>query len=228
MFNHSGKNSETYIKYSTPSQNIRNYYLERENNLLLLNSHSLSLLNSEKMESCISICDFSFVRSNLANPDIDFLKILCRESDLDDAISAYDYFCETGREKNLFGYMINRRVFPYYANLCKWTKDLSNCLQRNTLLINDKSEISLCWYGRKVGTVGQSYKEIIKKFESYQDKISNQRKCSECNAKDHCNKCITPFPFSDEEFCIRQNMNDISKAAELFMSFDVFKEYMYQ
>ena len=45
-------------------------------------------------------------------------------------------------------------------------------------------------------------------------------------AKDYCNKCISPFPVSDEEYCIKQNMNDITKVAELFMSFDAFKQYM--
>ena len=56
--------------------------------------------------------------------------------------------------------------------------------------------------------------------------MSNQRKCNHCIAKDYCNKCINPFPVSDEEYCIRQNMNDITEVTELFMSFDVFKQYM--
>jgi radical SAM superfamily enzyme YgiQ (UPF0313 family) len=226
LFKHSKNNYEKFIKYSTPSLNILNYYLKKNNNLLLLNFYSSSFLNLENKEDCISICDFNFVRSNLTNPEIDFLKILCKESDIDDAISAYEYFCKTKKENNLFGYLINKRAFPYFSNLCKWTKDLSNCQKRNTLIINDTSEIRLCWYGRKIGTVGQSYTEIFKKFESYQKKMSNQRKCNHCIAKDYCNKCINPFPVSDEEYCIRQNMNDITEVTELFMSFDVFKQYM--
>ena len=226
LFKHSKNNYEKFIKYSTPSLNILNYYLKKNNNLLLLNFYSSSFLNLENKEDCISICDFNFVRSNLTNPEIDFLKILCKESDIDDAISAYEYFCKTKKENNLFGYLINKRAFPYFANLCKWTKDLSNCQKRNTLIINDTSEIRLCWYGRKIGTVGQSYTEIFKKFESYQKKMSNQRKCNHCIAKDYCNKCINPFPVSDGEYCIRQNMNDITEVTELFMSFDVFKQYM--
>ncbi len=226
LFNHSKNNYEKFIRYSTPSLNILNYYLKRDNNLLLINSYSPSLLDLENKEDCISICDFNFVRSNLTNPEINFLKILCKESGVDDAISAYDYFCEAKKEKNLFSSLINKRAFPYFANLCKWTKDLSNCKNRNTLIVNDISEIRLCWYGRKIGTVGQSYIEIFKNFESCQNKISNQRKCNHCMAKDYCNKCISPFPVSDEEYCIKQNMNDITKVAELFMSFDAFKQYM--
>lgn len=226
LFSHSENNYEKLIRYSAPSLNILNYYLERDNNLLLLNSYSSSLKILENKEACISICDFNFVKSNLTNPEIDFLKILCKESDIDDAISAYDYFCKVKNKKNLFGYLINRRAFPYFANLCKWTKDLSNCQKRNTLIINDTSDVRLCWYGRKIGTVGQSYIEILKNLESYQNEISNHRKCNQCIAKDYCNKCINPFPFSDEEYCIRQNMNDITKVTELFMSFDVFKQYM--
>ncbi len=226
LFSHLRNNYEKFVRNSTPSLKIQNYYLERYNNLLLLNSYFHSLLDLENKEDCISICDFSFVRSNLTNPEIDFLKILCKEYDFDDAISAYDYFCEVNKEKNLFSYLINRRAFPYFANLCKWTKDFSNCQKRNTLIINDLSEIRLCWYGSKIGKVGQSYTEIIKNLESYQNKISNQRKCNQCSVNDYCNKCITPFPVSDEEYCIKQNMNDITKVTELFMSFDMFKQYM--
>jgi radical SAM superfamily enzyme YgiQ (UPF0313 family) len=229
LFDHYENNNEIFIRYFSPSLNILNYYLKRDNNLLLLNSYSPyspSLLNLENKEGSISICDFNFVRSNLTNPEIDFLKILCKESDVDDAISAYDYFCEAKKEKNLFDYLINKKVFPYFANLCKWTKDLSNCQKRNTLIINDISEIRLCWYGRKIGTVGQSYKEIFKNFESCQNKVSNQRKCNHCVAKNYCNKCITPFPVSDKEYCIKQKMNDITRVTELFMSFDAFKQYM--
>jgi len=226
LFNQSKRSYEKFIRYSSPSLNIKNYYLERDNNLLLLNSYNSSFLNLENKEGGISICDFNFVRSNLTNPEIDFIKILCKESDIDDAISAYDYFCEAGKEKNLFGYLINRRAFPYFANLCKWTKGISNCQKRNTLIINDKSEVRLCWFGRKIGKVGQSYTEIFEKFESYELKISNQRKCNQCIAKGYCNKCISPFPVSDKQFCTMRKKNDISEIAELVMSFDVFKQYM--
>jgi anaerobic magnesium-protoporphyrin IX monomethyl ester cyclase len=226
LLNYSENNYDQFIRYSTPSLNILNYYIERNDNLLLLNSYSSSILNIENKEGSISICDFNFVRKNLKNPEIDFLKILCKESDIDDAISAHDYFSMAKKKKNLFSYLINKRAFPYFANLCKWTKDFSNCQKRNTLIINDKSEIKLCWYGRKIGEVGQSFTELLKNFELYQNKISNQRKCSRCIAKDYCNKCINPFPVSDEEYCIRQNMNDITEVSELFISFDVFKQYM--
>lgn len=219
-------NYEKFVRYSAPSLRIQSYYLERDNNLLLLNSYFHSLLNLENMEDSLSICDFNFVRNNLTNSKIDFLKILCKESDIDDAISAHGYFSMIKKKKNLFGYLINKRAFPYFANLCKWTKDFSNCQKRNTLIINDKSEIRLCWYGRKIGEVGQSYAELLRNFESYQKQITNQRKCNHCIAKDYCNKCIDPFPVSDEEYCIRQKMNDITKVVELFMSFDMFKQFM--
>jgi radical SAM superfamily enzyme YgiQ (UPF0313 family) len=226
LTDNSDNNYEKFIRYSIPTLNIHNYYFERNNNILFLNHYPSSLLNLENREDPISICDFNFVRSNLTNPEIDFLKILCRESDIDDAISAYDYFCEAGKEKSLFDYLINKRAFPYFANLCKWTKDLSNCQKRNTLIVNDKSEIKLCWFSRKIGTVGQSYTEIFRNFESYQIKASNRRKCNSCIAKDYCNKCISPFPVTDEEYCNKQKMNDITEVTGLIMSFDVFKQYV--
>ena len=226
LFSHLKNNYEEFVRYYSPSLKILNYYLGRDNNLLLLNSYASSLLKLENKEGCILICDFNFVRSNLTNPEIDFFKTLCKESDNDDASSAYNYFNEFKTEKNLFDYLINKRVFPYFANLCKWTRDLSNCQKRNTLIINDRSEVRLCWYGRKIGTVGQTYTGIFKKFESYQKKISDQRKCSHCTARDYCNKCIDPFPISDKDYCVKQNMNNITEVAELLMSFDVFKQYM--
>jgi radical SAM superfamily enzyme YgiQ (UPF0313 family) len=225
LLSHSRNNFETYLRYFTPSLNIQNHYLKSEESLLQVCYYS-PLLKSENNGGNIKICDFDFVKSNLANPEIDFTNVMCKESDLNDANSAYDYLSEVKKGMNLFEYLVNKKPFPYFTNLCRWTKDLSNCQKRNTLIINDISEIRLCWYGRKIGTVGQSYTEIFKNFDSYQDKISIQRKCNHCIAKDYCNKCISSFPVSEEEYCIKQKMNDLTEVSQLFMSFDVFKQYM--
>jgi len=226
LFNHSRNNFEKFIRYSTPSQNIQNYYLERDDHLLLLKSQSFSLPYLENKQGCISICDFNYVRSNLTKPGVDFHTMLCKESNNSDATSAHNYFCEVRKERNLFDYLINQKPFPYFTNLCKWTKDFTNCKRRNTLIINENSEIKLCWYGQNMGTIGQSYDEIISNFESMQKKTSDQRKCNKCKVKDNCNICISPFPVSDKDYCIKQNIGNLTEVAELFMSFDVFKQYM--
>ncbi|OFY68467.1 MAG: hypothetical protein A2V64_00120 [Bacteroidetes bacterium RBG_13_43_22] len=221
----SDKNHENYIRYCTPSLNIRDCYLERDGNLLLVCYRS-PLLRSVKEKIVMKICDFKHVKTNLTNPEVDFIKVMCKESDSNDAGLAYTYFSEVKKEKDLFNYLINKKPFPYFANLCKWTKDLANCSEKNTLFVNDRSEVRLCWYGQNIGKAGQTYNTLIKNFEYYQQMISEQRKCNICNAKDHCNKCISPFPLSDEEFCSRQIGNDISSVAELYRSVDAFKQYI--
>ena len=223
---HSAKNYEKFIRYSLPTGNIQNYYPEKKDNILLLNSYSSEFQRSDYRKSRISICNFNYLTSNFTNSKIDFSKMLCRESDIDDANSAYDYFCKVSKENNIFDYLINMRAFPYFANLCKWTKNLSNCQKWNTLIVNDKSEVRLCWFGRKIGIVGQSYKEIFKNYKACQKKKTNQRECHNCIAKEYCIKCISPYPVTDVNYCNKQKSNNITQASEMVISFDLFKKYM--
>lgn len=226
MKENSRKNYEELIRYSTPTLKIRNYYIEKNEGLSLLISYNAAFLNLQDKEDDTAICNFDFVRSNLKNSSIELLKMLCKESDKDDAGSAYDYLLKASQEKNLFVSLINSRPFPYFANLCKWTKDLANCQTRNTLIVNDKSEVKLCWYGKNIGMVGQTYKEIFNNFESYLNNVKGQRKCSNCTVKDYCIKCVSPSPFTDEEYCERQKSDNLTEAAGLFRSFDIFKQFM--
>jgi len=221
----SGNNYEIYIKNCSPSLNIRNYYLERSRDLLRICYHS-PLIRSDNERIAMTICDFDYFDRNMDNPQVNFLKVICKESGPDDANSAYTYFNKIQRKDSLFNYLINKKPFPYFSNLCKWTKVLSNCRERNTLFVNDRHDVRLCWYGQNIGRVGQSYDSIIERFEAYQDMISEQRKCAVCNARDRCIKCVNPFPLTDEDYCNKQKNNDISKVAELFMSIDVFKQYI--
>lgn len=226
MFANSKRNYEELIRYSTPTLKIRNYYIEKDESVSSLISYNSAVLNLQDREDDIAICDFDFVTSNLKNSRIDFLKMLCKESDKDDASAAYDYLVKAAREENLFVSLINSRPFPYFANLCKWTKGPANCQTRNTLIVNDKSEVKLCWYGKNIGMVSQTYKEILNNFESQQNKISGQRKCSHCSVKDYCIKCVSPWPFAAEEYCVRQKSDNLTDAAGLFMSFDIFKQFI--
>jgi radical SAM superfamily enzyme YgiQ (UPF0313 family) len=219
-----GRNQKIFIKYFSPSLNIRNYYLkETTNGLLLLSSQSL-LLKSENESENIKICDFEYVRSNLNNSDVNFMRTLCREADCKDSSSAFSFLCKINREKNPFSYLTNMKALPYFANLCKWTRDLSNCENRNTLIINDKSEIRLCWYGNSLGTVGQSFNEIINRFEKEKYEISGRRKCSQCKVNDKCIKCSSPFPLQETAYCLNKNLRDVTRAAELVIGLDQIKQ----
>jgi radical SAM superfamily enzyme YgiQ (UPF0313 family) len=225
LFDNFRRNHETFIRYGSPSLNLRNYYLKKINGSLQLCSYLPHLMRDGR-ETSISICSFDFVKSNLTNPAIDFTKVICRESGSDDSILAFDFFSGLKSEKSLFDYLVNRKPFPYFANLCKWTKNLSNCTKRDTLFINDKAEIRFCWFGITVGRTGQSYSEIVGNFETHRNAVSDQRKCKMCVAHPHCIKCPDPFPISGEEYCKRQKMNDISDVTEGVMNFDVFKIYV--
>jgi radical SAM superfamily enzyme YgiQ (UPF0313 family) len=223
---YSSKNYGKFIKYSLPTDRIQNYYIEKNGNLLLLNSYTSAYQRSEYRKSRISICNFNYLITNFNDSRIDFLKMLCKESDIEDANLAYDYFCEISKANNIFDYLISRRAYPYFANLCKWTKSLSNCRRWNTLIVNEKSEVRLCWSGTKIGTVGQSYNEMIENFKSIQKKLSGQRKCHNCNAEEYCIKCISPCPVSDIDYCNMQKDNNITQVSEIVTSLDLFKKYM--
>lgn len=224
MFANWKRNYEELIRYSAPTHKIRNYFFEKEEKHYSMISYNSAFLNLQDKDDDIAICDFDFVRSNFKNPVIDFVKMLCKESGKNDACDAYDYLAEASRDRNLFNSLVNSRPLPYFASLCKWTKDLANCQTRNTLIVNDKGEVKLCWYGKNIGMVGQTYKELLDNFECNQNKKFIQRKCNYCTVRDHCIKCTDPWPFTDEEYCSKQNTNDLSDTAGLLMSFDIFKQ----
>lgn len=220
------KNYEKFIKYTSPSLNIRNYcFGETTDGLLLLSSESL-LLKSENEKDNIKLFNFKYLRSNLNNSGVSFMKSLCREVDRSDSSSAYSYLREISRLKNPFSYLMNMKPLPYFENLCKWTSGLANCINKNTLIINEKSELRFCWYGNKSGTVGDSYDEIINKFESEKINISSRRKCSQCKVINKCISCQSPYPLHEAEFCENKKLRDVTQAAELILGLDQIKQIL--
>jgi radical SAM superfamily enzyme len=188
------RNYEMLIKYLSPSLNIRNYCLERDDDGLNLISSTSILLKSDRTNDSIRICDFEFVKLNLADHSVNFTRTLCKEVNSRDTASVYSYLETISKKKDPFSYLINQNALPYFANICKWTKELSNCTSRNTLIVNNKSEVRLCWCGTVIGEVGQSYDELIDNFESELNEIMSRRQCSICMVKSSCIKCPCPSP----------------------------------
>jgi len=219
------KNFEIFVKGCSPSLDIRNYYLERKGSLLFICNHS-PLIRNEEDRVAVKVGDFSFVRSNFPRADVDFVKFLCRESGTDDAASLHEYLSSLKEEKNLFSFMIRNKPFPYFANLCKWTRNSANCISKNTLFINEMSEVRLCWDGPEIGKVGQNYNDIIESLETLQKLKSEQRKCNTCSAEDRCTKCLCPSPLTVEGYCEKQRKNDISEVVEMFFTADIIKQYI--
>jgi len=218
------RNYEMLIKYLTPSLNIRNYCLERGNDGLNLISSTSILLKSDKTSDNIRICDFEFVRSNLADHCVSFTSTLCKEVDSRDSASAYSYLETISKKKDPFSYLINQSALPYFANICKWTKEFANCTSRNTLIVNNKSEVRLCWCGTVIGAVGQLYDELIYNFESEQNEIMSLRQCSICMVKSTCIKCPCPSPLSEKDYCKNRKSGDVSVVAELMIGLDQIKQ----
>jgi radical SAM superfamily enzyme YgiQ (UPF0313 family) len=218
------RNYAMLIKYLSPSLNIRNYCLERCDDGLNLISSTSILLKSDKTSDNIRICDFEFVKSNLANQGVNFTRTLCKEVNSQDSASAYSYLETISKKKDPFLYLINQSALPYFANICKWTKELSNCTSRDTLIVNNKSEVRFCWGGTMIGEVGQSYDELIDNFKSEQDEIMSRRQCSICMVKSSCIKCPCPSPLSEKDYCKNRKSVDVSVVAELMIGLDQIKQ----
>lgn len=218
------RNYEMLIKYLSPSLNIRNYCLERGDNGLNLISSTSILLKSDKTNDSIRICDFEFVKSNLANQGVNFARTLCKEVDSRDSASAYSYLETISKKKDPFSYLVNQSALPYFANICKWTKELSNCTSWNTLIVNHKSKVRLCWCGTVIGEVGQSYDELIDNLKSERDAIMSRRQCSICTVKNSCIICPCPSPLPEKDYCRNRKSGDISVVAELMIGLDQIKQ----
>ena len=218
-------NYENFIRYCTPSLDIRNYYFKNTGELMFICSHS-PFVRTEDDSEVIKICDFRYVKANLTNTKVSFLKVMCKEADEEDSLLAYSFLNEIKEEKDLFTFLINKKPFPYFSNLCRWTKNLSGCNKKNTLFVNNTGGVRLCWAGPEIGKVGQSYDDIINNHESRRKALLEQRKCNSCSARDHCIKCLSPSPLPEEEYCKRQIKSDISRVAELFISIDALKQFI--
>jgi radical SAM superfamily enzyme YgiQ (UPF0313 family) len=218
------RNYEIFVKYLSPSLNLRNYcFKEDENGLFLISSDSV-LLKLDKKYNNVNLCNFESVKLSLGNADVNFTRTICREANKKDSSSAYNYLSTISKRKDPFSYLVNLRALPYFANICKWTKESANCTSRNTLIVNKKSQVRLCWYGTVIGEVGQSYDELIDNFELEQNEIMLRRQCSICNAKSSCIKCSCPHPMPEEDYCKNRKSRDISEAAELIIGLDQIKQ----
>lgn len=217
-------NYEVLIKYLSPSLKILNYCYEKTYDGLFLTSSTSIILKTDKPGDKIRICDFDYVKSNLTTPSMNFTKTLCKEEDKRDSVSAYSYLRTISKSKDPFSYLVNQSALPYFANICKWTKELSNCTLRNTLIVNNKSEVRLCWGGTVIGKVGQSYDVLKDNFNSEQDEIMSRRQCSICIVKSSCIKCPSPSPLSEKDYCKNRKSGDVSVAAELIIGLDPIKQ----
>jgi hypothetical protein len=224
MVRRAEKNHETFISHSSPSLDIRKYFLrETGDSLLLLSSESL-LLKLENEKDNICICDFKFFESNLNNSV--FLKTLCRESDLHDSMLAFSFLERISRERNPFLFLTGLRALPYFANMCKWTLNVANCISMNTLFINEKGEVRFCWYGAKAGLVGQSMQDLIRNLSEMKNKTMTTRKCNLCCASSKCVKCTSPFPLSEKQYCLNKKSADVTSVTELMIGLDQIKQLL--
>ena len=224
MIRLAGKNHEKFIRYSSPSLNIRNYFLRKAgNSLLLLSSESLFLKLENEKEN-IRICDFKYFESNLNNSV--FLKTLCRESDSQDSMLAFSFLERLSREKNPFSFLTGINILPYFANMCKWTLNVANCVSMNTLFINEENEIRFCWHGAKTGMVGQSIHDLNKNLSEIKNQTMANRKCHQCNVSGKCVKCTAPFPLSETQYCINIKSADVGGVTELMTGLDQIKQLL--
>jgi len=227
MIRMADRNYEMLIKHLSPSLKIQNYCLERSDEGLNLISSTSKLLKLYKTTDCIRICDFEFFKSNMANQTVNFTSTLCKEADSLDSASAYSYLETISKKEDPFSYLINQSALPYFANICKWTMELSNCTSLNTLIVNNKSEVRLCWGGTVIGKVGQSYDELTDNLKSEQDEIMSHRQCSICKVKSSCIKCPCPSPMSEKDYCNNRKSGDVSVVAELMIGLDQIKQLFF-
>jgi hypothetical protein len=218
------RNYEKFIKYSSPSLRIRNYCLRESGDARLLLSSESVLLKSYGENDNIKICDIEHIRSGLDDPQVNFMKTLAWEENHKDSDAAHSLLCEVSREKNPFLFLTGKKALPYFANMCKWTRNLANCENRKTLIINEKNEVRFCWYGSVTGSVGQSYNEFISCLDTEMHKAKIRRDCSGCKEESNCIKCPFPFPLPEAEYCQKKKTTDTGPTAELIIGLDQIKQ----
>lgn len=220
------RNYEKLIRYYSPSLNIRSYYLEEKSNQGVLLSPESLLLKCEADEN-IKFCGFDHFRTRMDDPAASFVKTVCMEKYYVDSVEQYSFLEEISLKKDPFRFMSGKKAMPYFSNLCKWTHNHANCINRNTLIINEKNEVRFCWKGDAIGFAGQSYNKLISNLESETAKVRTRRDCQHCAEESTCIKCPFPNPLPENEYCRKKKSAKTNVTADLIIGLDQLKQIFF-
>lgn len=149
--------------------------------------------------------------------------LLCRELDGSDSLELVRFFKEAGKSDSFFDQLASFSPLPVFSTLCKWSAKGANCRLLETAIVDEKGDIRLCWDSPPVGNVPMHKGEILRNLRKMEEKLAQERGCSECTLRKRCNRCLFPSPLADEEYCRLKREKEVSEKAETLKSYYLFK-----
>ena len=225
---HVSANLALLFEHSSPTLNYDSYAWDENENGTYLNFISATSSDHKKNLNLLNPIQFTNTEhafSLYSDKKIDFAYMISRDEKEGDSEKLYDFLTVLSKEEKGVTNILKLKQYPYFAGLCKWMSNSSNCQRYETAIIGADNSIRICWNGAPIGTVGTPSEDILRNLENINKNKQKERGCNECLRKDSCNKCPFPSPLSDHEFCNNKKVYDLSSKADQLRAFDFFKEY---
>lgn len=215
-------NSNKILEYGVPTQSYTAYHIikDKEANITLKANRTF-YWGDDASYPIKLISTKNYFTQNNSNP----LQSLCIETEKEDSLYLYNILNNIAQKKDKIKYLMNRPIYPYFQNICKWNGNSANCKYLETVIIDSLSNIKFCWNGKAIGTVGMPFEKIINNLKKLQEKTEIKRHCNDCYKNEVCVKCLFVEPLSEQEYCALKYKIDIESEVHLIKSFDVFKAY---
>ena len=220
------ENEATLYNEFSPTMYYESYYWENSNKAYMLKPGRTHLLGEQtglyiKLQNAASALeDYKEGNTSMEN-------LICSDHTTIDTRAIYNLLNEISKSEDSFDYLLERRLLPQFQNLCRWTKDQSNCQKLETAIIGDDDSIRICWHSDPIGKVGISFSNIMRNLQHLKKEKVERRKCNKCIKNETCLKCIFPYPLSSEEYCEIKRKNDTNKPAYIINTFNILKDFLY-
>lgn len=222
---HHDKNKEVLYDNFTPTMNYQPYFWENHEDFSILRS-GRKVYYGEKATLGINVKNTNSALKDYKKRYKKFEYLICQDRSLEDSEALYKLLIKILNCKDSFNYLLKRKPLPQIQNLCRWTANQANCHKLETVILDDRDFIRMCWYSDPIGKIGSSFTNITKKIQNIRDKIMLERNCIQCIRNETCVKCLFPFPLSGEQYCQYRIIHDTNKPANFINGFYVANDLL--
>jgi radical SAM superfamily enzyme YgiQ (UPF0313 family) len=221
------KNSKQVYRYLSPSTRLHNFYwAERHGGREIVSSYSIALRDEETADHLKAGGTAEVLSKYTGSDDTNFGKMICNDETAEDTHALLRLLKRISRSEQPFAYLAEARRMPHFSGLCRWSTRDANCQIFETALIDGRGDIRLCWQGKPVGTVRDSFQDLRVAVERLQSQTQESRNCATCEASDRCVKCAMTDPISSGDYCSAVKSDPVGVAADLLRCFHFMNEHL--
>lgn len=225
MLKNVDQNISMLYKHYSPTLVYKSYYVDRTgSNLVSLSLKDIDNIYHED-DGFIKLINTKQALTIYDDQKVYLRNTICVDRKKKDTMALHKLLCNISKDNDIDRKFLNKSPYPFFLNLCKWTRNIANCITMETAIIRDNNTIQICWYGNSIGEVGMSMSELSINLDQLSRKTYKERRCGECSEVERCIKCNSPFPITAAEFCYYKRNYDTDYSASQLIAFDLIKDF---